>query len=91
MTAVRSYRFVFCVRTLPAIVLAVLLALELSRAFAAVAATLADVVLLVPACDRALPATDLAALLAPGVLRTCDAFVATLDEVFSLLGMLDLL
>jgi hypothetical protein len=70
-------------------VLAVPLAFELSRVLAAVAATLAEVVLLVPAWDKALAATDLAAALAPGVLRTCEAFVATLEEVFSLLGMVN--
>jgi hypothetical protein len=76
-----AYRFVFCVKTLPAIVLAVLVSLVLSSVLAAVAATLGEVVLLVPAWDKALAATDLAAALAPGVLNTCDALVATLGEV----------
>jgi hypothetical protein len=84
----RGYFFVFWVKTLPAIVFAVVLAFALSSVLAAVAATLAEVVLPVPACDKALAATDLAAALALGVLRTCDALVATLGEVFSGLGML---
>ncbi|MFG6440523.1 hypothetical protein ACG0Z3_07490 [Roseateles sp. LKC17W] len=86
-----DYRFVFCVKTLPAMVLAALLALALSSVLAAVAATLGEVVLLMPACDNALAATDFAAALAPGVLSTWDALVATLGDVFSLLGMLNLL
>ncbi len=73
----------FCVKTLPAIDLVVLLDLPSSSARDAFEATCVEVDRFVPACDNALAAIDFAVLPEDELLRTCDALEAIDPEVFS--------